>query len=543
MKYAELGKATGWKLNTMRRLAAAGIIFPVNGRFAEAEVQRILHPSFLQTWLGYCKTARGIDNNRLRMTAPVHQQMLPNTAAGLSLLERLHWLEHGYVDYPNLCVECQQPVKIFHGFGSGYAEFCSAACVRRGKVVRERVRNTVYQRYGVENVSQLNEVREKVSSTVMAKFGAFFNPIERAKTNLERYGVETPLWLPEVSARRKATRAKNVITKLVYPEGFSPQFSEEEYLAEGRGRYGIFHSACGKTFTHLVPFNQLTCKFCEGGRSSLERLVAQGLVGSEVELGAVLTVGSRRLFPDIKIEDLIVEVDGNYWHAELRGGDKTKTAKRVRLLRENGYKVMVFFEDEVVNKLPIVHSMINAKLGRFAEVHGARECTVVNLDANTAKKFLDQHHIQGHVNSSVRVGIVKNDVLLGVAVAGKKRFGGTGYELLRLAFAKNIAVSGGSERLIRAVKQKTDNLISYSDNRFGVGGVYQRTGTLLSENPPAYFYLDKKDYLTRMSRLRFQKHRLQSKLKSFDKTLSEWENMKNAGYDRIWDCGSKTWSL
>lgn len=527
----------------MRKLSSAGVIYPVGGKFPDHEVRRILDPSFLTTWLSYCKTSHGIDSNRLRMTAEVHKNMLPNAQPGMSLLEQFYWFEHRLTEYPNRCLECGQPVKVFQGFGRGYTEFCGAACVRRGKVVRERVKHTVKQRYGVENVSQLAEVREKVSSTVMSRFGAFFNPVERAKTNIVRYGTEVPGWLPEVRVRRKETRVKNTLAKLVYPTGFVPQFSNEEYLEEGRGRYSILHSECGKTFTHLVPFSNLTCKFCDGGRSSLERLVAQGISGVEVELGAVLRLSSKRVFPDIKVGNLIVEVDGNYWHAELRGGDKTKTAKRIKMLRQSGYTVMVFFEDEVVTKLPIVHSMINAKLGKFEKVYGARACTIVDLDSNTAKQFLNDHHIQGYVNSSVRVGIMKDGELLGVATAGRRRFGGAGYELLRLAFAKGVAVSGGSERLINAVKQRTTNLISYSDNRFGDGAVYRRMGTLVSENAPAYFYLDRKNYLTRMSRLKFQKHKLRNKLSCFDERLSEWENMKTAGYDRIWDGGSRTWKL
>jgi hypothetical protein len=35
----------------------------------------------------------------------------------------------------------------------------------------------------------------------------------------------------------------------------------------------------------------------------------------------------------------------------------------------------------------------------------------------------------------------------------------------------------------------------------------------------------------------FQKHKLEKLLKIYNPSLSEWENMKNNGYDRIWDCG------
>jgi len=39
----------------------------------------------------------------------------------------------------------------------------------------------------------------------------------------------------------------------------------------------------------------------------------------------------------------------------------------------------------------------------------------------------------------------------------------------------------------------------------------------------------------------FQKHKLKNVLSEFDSNLSEWENMKNHGYDRIWDCGHSKW--
>ena len=41
----------------------------------------------------------------------------------------------------------------------------------------------------------------------------------------------------------------------------------------------------------------------------------------------------------------------------------------------------------------------------------------------------------------------------------------------------------------------------------------------------------------------FQKHKLKKLLPLFDEKLSEWENMKNNGFDRIWDCGNDKWIL
>jgi len=43
------------------------------------------------------------------------------------------------------------------------------------------------------------------------------------------------------------------------------------------------------------------------------------------------------------------------------------------------------------------------------------------------------------------------------------------------------------------------------------------------------------------SRNKFQKHKLEKQLDSFDPVKTEWENMKDNGYDRFWDCGNKVW--
>jgi hypothetical protein len=45
------------------------------------------------------------------------------------------------------------------------------------------------------------------------------------------------------------------------------------------------------------------------------------------------------------------------------------------------------------------------------------------------------------------------------------------------------------------------------------------------------------------SRVNFQKHKLPKLLKEFDPTQTEWENMINNGYDRIWDCGNDVWIM
>jgi len=41
----------------------------------------------------------------------------------------------------------------------------------------------------------------------------------------------------------------------------------------------------------------------------------------------------------------------------------------------------------------------------------------------------------------------------------------------------------------------------------------------------------------------FQKHKLKGLLEYFNPEMTEWENMMNNGYDRIWNCGTITYIL
>jgi hypothetical protein len=41
-----------------------------------------------------------------------------------------------------------------------------------------------------------------------------------------------------------------------------------------------------------------------------------------------------------------------------------------------------------------------------------------------------------------------------------------------------------------------------------------------------------------LNRISCQKHKLPKMLEKFDINKTEYENMKENGYDRIWDCGN-----
>ena len=116
------------------------------------------------------------------------------------------------------------------------------------------------------------------------------------------------------------------------------------------------------------------------------------------------------------------------------------------------------------------------------------------------------------------------------------------FVLNRLCFKSNTTVVGGASRLNKALEgwakiNGYDEILSWSDNRWSEGNVYEALGySLIKEIAPDYFYFgnNNKTY----SKQSCQKKDL---LKKGAVGNTESEMAQSLGYDRIYDCGKKTW--
>lgn len=108
------------------------------------------------------------------------------------------------------CLECGKPTK-FEDATKGYRDFCCVKCARNNVRTKERLKNTLFEKYGTETTFDNVEIREKAKNTFIKKYGVD-NPLkikavqEKMKeTNLERYGVEYTFQSEEVKDKIKQT--------------------------------------------------------------------------------------------------------------------------------------------------------------------------------------------------------------------------------------------------------------------------------------------------------------------------------------------------
>ena len=175
---------------------------------------------------------------------------------------------------------------------------------------------------------------------------------------------------------------------------------------------------------------------------------------------------------------------------------------------------------------------------------GARQCTIKEVDSKTSKEFQEDNHIQGKAISSKDIGLYYNNKLVSLMTFSKPRFSKKyEYELVRFCNKLGWHIPGAASKLLKYFENKyhPKSIVSYADRRWTMNNgntVYDKLGfKLYNISEPNYWYF-KNSSIQLESRMKYQKHKLSKLLDVFDKSKTEFENMKNNGYHRIFDCGN-----
>jgi hypothetical protein len=238
-----------------------------------------------------------------------------------------------------------------------------------------------------------------------------------------------------------------------------------------------------------------------------------------------------------------IEYDGVYWHNyEIVGNNKMFLKRKVAYSK--GVKLLNIFETEWLNKKEIVKSLICSKFGIVNEKIFARKCEIREIDSRTCIDFLEDNHLQGRDNSKYKYGLFYNDDLVSVMTFGKRRISKSNeMELIRFCNKKYTTVIGGARKLFKHFikTENPDKIISYANARISNGELYHKMGfTLKHHSDPNYWYYkpEAPHNIKLKHRSGYQKHRLSGILERFDSSKTEWENMRDHGYKKIYDCGN-----
>lgn len=419
----------------------------------------------------------------------------------------------------------------------------------------DKVKKTKFEKYGDENYNNA----EQTNATCIEKYGAptYVQSVEylnRAKSiSLIKHGVDHSSKSKQFKDSHKALMFKKFVESKRF-ENFIPKFSFDEYdgvTERFNKKYEFECKRCNSLHLYdLSDGNLLRCPKCDmTGISDFQTEITDYL--KFLFPNDAIVVNDRTLIHPLEIDihipslNIAVEANGVYYHTEVSGKkDKNYHLNKIKRCLAKGTRLLHVMDTEWNQKRDIVKSILRVNLGVPTKKIYGRECTVSIITPKQKKEFLEKNHIQGNDHASILLGLFHDKELVSIMTFVKSRFDRKiEWEMSRYCSLLGVSILGGASKLFsRFIKDyKPKSIVSYSDRRFFTGEIYLKLGfAFVNNTPPNYHYIID-SYDSVQSRINWQKAKLERKLTIFDPKQTEWQNMQNNGFDRIWDCGHSKW--
>lgn len=408
------------------------------------------------------------------------------------------------------------------------------------KLVSLNRASNLQKKYGVNNVSQIFDVKQK-----------------KKQSSIKKYGVDNISKSDEIKEKKRdAFKNHYGFDHYFQTEDFKKhcrQFYQEKY---GVDSYSKTPEAMEKIRkTNLIKYGvDFACLRKEArsmgsNNSCANRDFENRLLKENISYEREFVLNNKSY--DFKIGNILVEVNPTATHnVSWSPFGKNHIAKitpkyhqeKTQLAINNGYRCVHVWDWDNID------SIINMLKER--SVIYARKCDVREIDSSTARQFLNMNHIQKYSRDDVRLGLYYNDELVSVMTFGKPRYNKKyQWEIIRYCSTYNIL--GGSMKLFKYFLEEfhPNNVVSYCDLSKFTGDTYIKLGFKLTQKnirPSVHWYniKTKQHFTDNLLRQQGFSHLVNHKEAKNDKLLTSSNNEKlmlDAGFVKVYDAGQATY--
>ena len=362
------------------------------------------------------------------------------------------------------------------------------------KETREKIENAFTEKYGVKSLLEKKEFRE---GTMMEKYGVshalqlkkFMN--KQRETNLKNWGVEYTTQSRLIQEKMKKSTLEKYgvdnVFKLPEMQEKARDTIEEKYGLRNVNQVHIKHlENMNKDFwlAHFVDqkLNAFDIQKCAmyhditigtAGRKVREMGITLRIKGNSINEYEIKTIIEKEGFNvvsrdrtvikpyelDIYVPDkkFAIEFDGLAFHSEGTSGSflekglptnyhQQKTLKCFR----KGVHLFHIFENEWLNTetKKIWINLIKTKLGK-GDVIPVQATQITQISSLDARKFCEQHHLQGNALNSVPLALTHNGEIVAVMLlAPSKVQDNYDWELVRYCTKQGVLIPGGCSEVI-----------------------------------------------------------------------------------------------
>lgn len=348
-----------------------------------------------------------------------------------------------------------------------------------------------------------------------------------------KYGVDHPMQNKEVQKHhQEAMKKKYGVTHALKSEKFV-QKQQQTVVNTNMKRHGVPY-AC------LLP----QCAEAQGKIiSDINYNTKKYLSSIGVDCSFEKRLESFSYDIVVESQKTLIEIDPTYTHSTIPNHwgiyrEWDYQLKKTQVANDHGYRCIHIFDWEDSHK---VLNLLVPKVKIYA-----RNCMIYKLKPEVAKRFIEEHHIQGNCRGQLLfLGLVKDGELYQVMSFGKPRYSKShNIELLRLCTKTGYTVLGGASKLFKfAVNTyEMSNIISYCDVSKFDGKVYEALGMdLLRQTPPQEIWSKNSKHIT--ANLLRQRGYDQLFKTNYGKGTDNEQLMIENGWLPIYDCGMKVYEM
>lgn len=408
-----------------------------------------------------------------------------------------HWTALSYSGngYWECLCDCKnKTISEVHAYTLKHNKSTSCGCNKREKLL-----NTMLNKYGEVSIAKVNNPREKELIETFINDDRFSNYIKGLKEAPTVYNL---------------TLEFNVTTSVMLKK--IHKLNLEDFVAINSG--SKYEDEILKYIDEIAP------------NLRLERHNRTVLNGQEIDI----------YIPDKKIG---IEVNGSYWHSDIFKNRQYHQNKTVEAAKKH-ISIIHIFEHEWVDNESKIKKLLKQKLVGGTKIY-ARNTVIKEVDNYAVKELYNNNHLQGAINSQINIACYYNNNIIGAISVSTPRFSTKAdYEITRLCWDSEYNVVGGTERLFKHLisSHNVDDIITYCDISKFTGNVYTRLGFSVDVPKPItepnyiWLYKDSTGY-TIYNRYKTQKDKLiKDGLGIYGST--EDEIMRNIGFIKIYDSGN-----
>ena len=518
--------------------------------------------SIYDLYIGKNKSANGfskfiLNREKLKKILMENSSELDLFYNNITDLQRLHFIFNEKII--NKC-KCGN-VLSWRNLTKGYNKTCgSKKCVSEKNV--ESVKNFYEKNMGETHLFKTEKFKKENKDRFIKKYGVdnpWKNPEIQNKikeTNIERYGESS--WL-KVKKNREymsfITQKSSELDRLNKIKDKNIPIEIVEYSKTG---VTIKCNICDKLSEFSVSFfnkkissEKNPCFTCNpplysesNGEKELFNYI-KSIYDGNIIIHDRKSGNGKEL--DIFLPDKMVafEYNGIYWHSEIFK-NKNDNLNKKKYFETLNINVINIWEDHWLYKNDIVKSRINNFFNISNRIF-ARKCEIREIDSKISNDFLLNNHIQGAINSKIRIGLFFANELVSVMTLGSRRISlgqknATGeFELLRFCNKLNNSVIGAASKLFSFFLKKYNPsyVVSYQDYSWNAGNLYKNLGFSKVNNTAPNYYWCKGNI--RFNRFNFRKDKLIRE--GFDPNKTEDEIMEERKYYKLWDLGNIKWEF